>query len=472
MVFRLLGLAAFMALSVSAQTQGLAKAPQADFPALDAYFNTQLAKKQSPSISVAVVKNGKLVYAKGFGYADLENDVLAAPNSVYRIGSITKQFTATMIMQLEHEGKLKLDQGIRTLLPETPTAWDKVTVRELLNHTSGIKSYTEVKGLFDDQAMKPTTPAGILKTVEKDPLDFPPGSNWHYDNTGYEILGMVVEKLDGQPFSQSLRKRIFVPLGMTSTFFTSESTVVKHRAQGYSPDSGGFSHAHYLNMDWPYAAGSIESTTLDLAKWDAALYGNKILPQSSLKMMWTRTVLVDGIKKDYGFGWQLDRLNRIEIVQHGGGIHGFTTHIRRAPALGLTLIVLTNSDTNNPEQMTADAMGIVDSRLKVAPPTAILDTNPSATEADRNTLKSILLGKLDRTKLTPEFNKLLTPELEQGAKAQLSAMGPIKRFDLQADETKAGVRTRTYLVTLGSIVLKMQIAVNAKGLIAGLDLHP
>ena len=168
------------------------------FGDVDYFLKEQIAKKVSPSISVAIVKNGLVVYAKAFGYADLENDVLATPQSVYRIGSITKQFTATMIMQLVGEGKLKLDQPIRSVLTDTPETWSKVTVRELLNHTSGIKSYTEVKGLFDDAALKPTTPAGILKTVEMDPLDFPPGTAWHYDNSGYEVLGMLIEKLDGR----------------------------------------------------------------------------------------------------------------------------------------------------------------------------------------------------------------------------------------------------------------------------------
>ena len=446
----------------------------ADIPKekLDAFFKEKIAKGVSPSISAAVVKDGKVVYAKGFGFADLENSVPATPESVYRIGSITKQFTATMIMQLVREGKLKLDQPFQTILPETPKAWEKVTVRQLLNHTSGIKGYTEVKGLFEDAALKPTTPAGILKTVEKDPLDFEPGTKWNYNNTAFEVLGMIIEKLDGRKYGQSLNARILTPVGMTNTYFTSESTIVKHRAQGYSPDGKGFKHAPYLNMDWPFAAGSMESTTLDLAKWDAALYGDKILPQSSLKEMWTPTILTSGKKEDYGFGWGLGKLNGTDLVQHGGGIHGFITFIRRAPQKGLTVIVLTNSDSGPADRLAAEAMGIVDPTLKEAPVKPIVDKDKAITDYARATLQAAIDGKLDRSKFTPEFDKALSKEMEEGAHNQLSAAGKINRFELISTETKAGLTRRTYAVTLGTTDLKMEIAIDAKGQIAGLGLHP
>jgi CubicO group peptidase (beta-lactamase class C family) len=439
--------------------------------AIDSYFNDQIAHKASPSISVAIVDRGKVVYAKGFGYADLERDVLASPESVYRIGSITKQFTATMIMQLIKEGKLSLDQPFRPILPELPEAWSKVTIRQLLNHTSGIKAYTEVSGLFNDGALKPTTPAGILKTVEKAPLDFPPGTSWHYNNSGYEVLGMLIEKLDGRKYEASLHARILDPLGMSHTYFTSERTLVKNRAQGYDPHEGSWQHAAYLNMDWPYAAGSIESTTLDLAKWDAALYGEKILGQSDLKQMWTPTVLPSGKTEPYGFGWQLDKLNGVDIVQHGGGIHGFITFIRRAPEKALTVIVLTNSGSSNPGAMATDVMGIVNATLKVAEVKTISDKDPATTASAKATLQSILDGKLDRTKLTPEFNKLLTADLEKGAKTELGSLGPINGFEVISESDSATAKIRVYKVTLGSAVLKMTITINAQGLIAGLTLQ-
>jgi len=439
---------------------------------LDTYMKEQLGKKRSPSYSVAVVKDGKVVYAKGFGFADLENDVPAAPETVYRIGSITKQFTATMIMQLVVEGKLKLDDPFSKTLPDTPKTWDKVTVRQLLNHTSGIKSYTEVKDLFTGEAMKGTSPAGILKTVEKDPMDFEPGSKWHYNNTGYELLGMLIEKLDERTYAASLKARILDPLDMKNTFFTSEKALIKRRAQGYSLGKAGFEHASYLNMDWPYAAGSMESTVLDLAKWDAALYGDKILPQSALKQMWTPTKLTDGKMERYGFGWQVGAMNEVPIVEHGGGIHGFTTFIRRAPSKGLTVIVLTNTDgPSDPSGIARTAMGIVEPTLKAAAVSTIEDKNPAATAFAKSTLQLVLDGKLDRTKLTPDFSKALSPEMEKGAQESLGSLGKLEKFELVKEEVKDDVTWRTYRIVLGSTELKYDIALTAKGLISGLGVH-
>lgn len=444
----------------------------AAFDQVDAYVNGLLEKKRTPSYSIAIVKDGKVVHAKGYGFADLENEIPASPETVYRLGSITKQFTASMIMQLVGEGKLKLDDPFSKTLTDLPKAWDKVTVRQLLNHTSGIKSYTEIKDLFSGEAMRPTTPAGIVKTVEKDPLDFEPGSQWHYNNTGYELLGMLIEKLDGRPYSASLKARITDPLGMNNTFFVSERALVKHRAQGYSVGKSGFEHAAYLNMDWPYAAGSIESTVLDLAKWDAALYGDKILPQSTLAQMWTATTLTDGKKAPYGFGWQIGSMNGIPLVEHGGGIHGFTTHIRRAPSKGITVIVLSNSDGGgDPAGVAKTAMGLVEPTLKEIIVKAPVDKDPKATAFAKETLQSILDGKLDKSKLTPEFAKLVTPEMEKGVKEDLGGLGKLSDFEYFETTEKAGTSIRTYRFKLGDTVFKMDLIINEKGLIAGLNLH-
>jgi len=259
---------------------------------------------------------------------------------------------------------------------------------------------------------------------------------------------------------------------MTNTYFTSERTVVKNRAQGYEPAAGGFQHAHYLNMDWPFAAGSIESTTLDLAKWDAALYGDKILPQPSLKQMWTPTVLPSGKTQQYGFGWQTDKVNGIDLVQHGGGIHGFITFIRRAPSKGLTVIVLTNSGSGPADKLAAEVMAMADPSLKPVPAKAIADNDGTATQHARDVLQSILDGKLDRTKLTAEFNKALTSDMEQNVGSQLASLGPINGFELTSNSVAAGMTVRIYQVTLGSTLVKMTMAVNAQGQIAGLSFKP
>ncbi len=240
----------------------LAVVRQTQFPAdkLDTYFKDLIAKKKSPSIAVSIQVGNKVVYAKGFGMADLESDTPANEHTVYRLGSLTKQFTSAMIMQLVNEKKLALDDPASKHLPKLPKAWAKVTVRQLLTHTSGIKSYTELPEFMQEISLKSVKPEGILATVESFPLDFEPGTKWHYSNTGYEVLGMLIEKFDGRKYATSLKARILDPLGMTETYFVSEKDVVKHRAQGYTLKNGDFAHAGYLNMDWPYAAGSIVGT--------------------------------------------------------------------------------------------------------------------------------------------------------------------------------------------------------------------
>ena len=438
---------------------------------LDAYLDGLIHKHAMPSASVAIVKNGRVTYAKAFGYSDLENDVKATPDSVYRLGSITKQFTATMIMQLVNEGKLNIDQPIREILPGCPDTWMAVTTRNLLNHTSGIKSYTEISGIFADAAMKPTTPSGIIKTIEKSPLDFEPGTKWHYDNTGYELLGMIIEKLDHLPFAVSLSKRILKPLGMTHTYFTSEQNIVKHRAQGYSPVVGGFKHANYLNMSWPYAAGSMESTVLDLAKWDAALYGSKLLPQDSLAKMWTPTTLKDGTTQNYGFGWALATVNGSKCVEHGGGIHGFTTYIKRAPQKGLTVILLTNSDESDTNKIANDLMGIADPSLQVKAFQPIAN-NDTLTKLTREAITSMIDGTLNHKLLTPDFAKQVTPEIESSAKADLGKLGKLTKMELLSTKVDNGMTTREYRITIGVSELKMTIAITKEGLIAGLRLSP
>ncbi len=445
---------------------------EAGFKKLDGYLTDLITQKRSPAISVAVVENGHIVYAKGFGHANLEQDVEANASTVYRIGSITKQFTATMIMQLVKEGKLSIDDTIEKVFSDMPKAWAKVTIKNLLNHTSGIKSYTELKGLMEKDAMQPTTPLGIIKKVESEPMDFEPGTKWHYNNTGYELLGLAIEKLDKRAFAESLKARILSPLGMTHTYFVSEKSIVRYRAHGYSFGKSGYEHAQYLNMDWPYAAGSMESTVLDLAKWDEALYSDKILPRELLAKMWEPTVLPDGTIQNYGFGWGTNKLNGQQLVEHGGGIHGFTTQIRRVPSKGLTVIILTNTDgPSNPAAIAKDVMGMMDPTLKIEKPVVEADKNPAATNEARAILQSVLDGKFDRSKLTPDFDKVLSPELLAAAKSQLNSLGPITKFEFLREAKVSEFTSRIYNVSFASIELKLAVAIDSNGKIGGLEIN-
>jgi D-alanyl-D-alanine carboxypeptidase len=450
-----------------------AQVNEAGFAKLDKYLESQITQKKTPGLSVAVVQKGRVVYAKGFGKANLENDVEANASTVYRIASVTKQFTATMIMQLANEGKLKLDDPFQTILPGMPKAWSKVTIKNLLNHTSGIKSYTDVPSIIEFDLMKPSSPAGIIKKVINSKLDFEPGTSWKYNNSGYVLLGMIIEKLDNKPYAEALKSRILTPLGMSQTYFVNEKAIVPHRAQGYSSIKGGFEHANYMSMDWPYAAGSIESTVLDMAKWDEALYGNKILPQALLKEMWTKTKISGKIEKDYGYGWEIGSLNGTPIIEHNGGIYGFSAEIKRAPSKGITVIILTNVDQGiDPTSVTTEVMVTMEPSLKAQELVAEKDKDLAKTSTDRKIFQSIIDGTFDRETLNSEFAKVLTPAALVDAKKQLSVLGDITKFEFVKEIEDGDTISRLYKVSLGSTDVKYMISKDPKGQISALGIRP
>lgn len=438
---------------------------------LDAYFKDLVAKKRSPSYAVCILKDGKVAYAKGYGWANLEHEVPATEHTVYRIGSLTKQFTATMIMQLVNEKKITLDEPAIKYLTKLPKSWSKVTIRQLLSHTSGVKSYTELPEFMAEYSYKSVKPEGILAVVEAAPLDFEPGSKWHYSNTGYEVLGMIIEKFDGRKFAASLKARILDPLGMTETYFTSEKDVVLRRAEGYSVKNGGFTHAGYLNMDWPYAAGSMESTVSDLAKWDAALGTEKLLPKASWDQLWTPTKLTSGAATTYGLGWGVGKLGSEPMIGHTGGINGFSTVMNRIPSKALSIIVLCNSEAADPSAAAIEATYLFDPTLRPVV-VKVEDKEPAKTAAAKVAFEDLMAGKVDRTKFTPQMNGIMTDEMVKAGKDQLTKFGKLESFEFIGEKTESELKLRLYQAMVGTTVVKMDVALAPDGKIAMLKLHP
>lgn len=289
--------------------------------------------------TVLVARDGKPVFRKGYGQANREWNIPNGPESKFRLGSITKQFTATAILQLVEAGKLKLDDPISKYYTDSPAAWSKVTIHHLLTHTSGIPSYTGLPGFFQKEAMYDRTPAEIVKLTEEKPLEFEPGAKFNYDNTGYVLLGFVIEKVTGQKYGDYLREHIFTPLGMRDTGYDTAKEIIPHRAAGYSFNAGAWTNTPYLAMSLPYAAGSLYSTVDDLLIWDQALYAGKPLKAVSLDRMFTPNL------QNYGYGWFIDKQFNRKHMGHGGGINGFNTVIERYPDDKVTVIVLANMNT-------------------------------------------------------------------------------------------------------------------------------
>ncbi len=316
---------------------------------LDSYFQRHYPADE-PGATIAIIRDGEMVFSKAFGMADLENGIANQTNMVFRLGSITKQFTAVAIMMLAEEGKLSVDdditQHISTYTPPSST----VTVEHLLTHTSGIPNYTAIPGWFDVKIRVNLSVEQMMDEWEDMPLEFEPGSKFNYSNSGYFMLGAIIESASGMPYDQFIDERIFKPLGMTTSYYDHSAQIIPNRSRGYeqAPD-GTFRNASFLDMGQPYAAGSLASTIDDMAKWDAALYTDVLLPQSVLQKMWTSYKTTDGSETGYGYGWSVGEHNGHKIIAHGGGIPGFRTEGFRIPAEKLYVSVLSNGAAVGPD---------------------------------------------------------------------------------------------------------------------------
>ncbi len=294
-----------------------------------------------------VVREGKVLLRKGYGKANLELGVPVEPDMIFRLGSITKQFTAVAVLMLAEQGKLSLDDDITKFLPDYPTKGQKITIEHLLTHTSGIKSYTSLPEWFSQ--WRKDIPLGELIALFKDqPMDFAPGERWAYSNSAYVLLGAVIEKASGQTYRDFIEKNIFATLGMKHSFYDDTARVIPRRVTGYSKSGGGHINAAYLSMTQPHAAGALLSSVDDLALWDAALYTNKLVKQETLKRAWTPVKLNDGKLTRYGYGWATSSYEGHRIIEHGGGINGFATDALRLPDDRIFVAVLTNRDYGDP----------------------------------------------------------------------------------------------------------------------------
>ncbi len=325
--------------------------------------------------SVLVAQDGKVVFSKGYGFANLEWDVPNSPTAKFRLGSVTKQFTAACILLLEERGKLKIDDPVKKYMPDAPAAWDKVTIFNLLTHTSGIPSFTGFPDYASTEAIA-TTPEKLVARFRDKPLEFQPGEKWNYSNSGYVLLGYLIEKISGQSYSQFVQDNIFTPLGMKDSGYDSNSAIIAHRAAGYAPSDKGLINAGYIDMSIPLSAGALYSTTEDLLRWEQGLFGGKLLSVASLQKMTTP------FKNDYAFALAVRDANGHKVIEHGGGIEGFNTQLSYYPDDKLTIVVLANQNTGATGDIASklaalvhgDQVVLAGERKEVAVSPAILQT--------------------------------------------------------------------------------------------------
>ena len=334
-------LLALLAVSSEARAQEFDDA--AIIARIDSLAKDYMTVKKAPALSIAVVRRRDTLVMKGYGLASREANRPATASTIYRIGSITKQFTAAGIMREVEQGKIMLDDPITRYLPDVPTHGQRITVRNLLTHTSGVHNYTD-KPEWVKRWGEEMTPRQIVAFVDKDTLDFAPGTKYSYSNTGYVLLGMILEKVTGQPYGTYLQRQFFTPLGLTQTSYCPDKTKDPRFADGYAASSGAVRPAEYLNITQPFAAGALCSTVRDLVKWHRALLDGRVVGARSYSLMTTADTLNNGSKINYGFGLVPGQLGGRRMINHSGGINGFTTYGLYMPDENLNVIVLSNSD--------------------------------------------------------------------------------------------------------------------------------
>lgn len=341
----------------------LVQAQPAKTKAMTSEFDKLLSEQFKPGetgCAALVAVKGEIIYKKAFGMADLELNVPMQADMIFRVGSITKQFTAIAILQLMEQGKLSLQDDITSFIPDYPTQAYKITIEHLLTHTSGIKSYTGTPD-FQKYIREDLSPAEIIDKFRNLPMEFSPGAKWNYNNSGYILLGYIIEKASGKTYAEYIEENLFRPAGMTSTSYGNDKNIIKNRASGYQPEGDKTVNADYLSMLLPYSAGSIMSTVEDLFRWNRALISYKLVKKETLEKAFTEYKLSDGKGSSYGYGWFLRQLQGSPTIEHGGAINGFLCNALYLPGEDIFVAVFSNSTGKAPDmvstKMAAVALG-------------------------------------------------------------------------------------------------------------------
>ncbi|HET6177796.1 MAG TPA: serine hydrolase [Candidatus Sulfotelmatobacter sp.] len=367
-------------------------AAQDNVPRMEEVIQSYVSNKEFMG-SVLVARDGKVLLSKGYGRANLEWEIPDSPTTKFRLGSITKQFTAACILLLEERGKLKVDDPVKKYMPDAPAAWDKVTVFHVLTHTSGIPSFTGFPDYASTEAF-PTTPEKLVARFRDKPLEFQPGEKWNYSNSGYVLLGYLIEKITHQSYAQFVQENIFNPLGMKDSGYDLHSAIILHRASGYEPGPQGVINAGYIDMSIPLSAGALYSTTEDLLRWEQGLMGGKLLSAASLQKMTTP------FKNDYAFGLGVHTANGHKVIDHNGGIEGFNTALAYYPEDKLTVVVLANLSGQAPESIANKLAALAHGEKVVLP-----------SERKEITVAPAILANYAGTyELAPDFSIVMTVE--------------------------------------------------------------
>lgn len=329
---------------------------------IDSLIQTEFNEKSGPGGVFLIAKNGKPIYQKAFGKANVELDVDLTPESVFQIGSMTKQFTAVAVLILEEQGKLKVNDPIAKYIADYP-AGDKITIHHLLTHTSGIKDFTKMKTLREI-AQKEMTPKMMVDFFKNEPVDFAPGEKFDYNNSGYVVLGYLIELVSGETYEYFIKKYIFEKAGMSQSYYASDRQVISKRAYGYHKKEYGFVNKTVISFSVPFSSGSLMSSLADMLKWQNALNKNVLLNAESTKKAFSKYKLNNGEEFTYGYGWHIKELNGTPSREHGGSVFGFKSMGVYIPSEDIYVVGFSNCDCHSPTQITRDIANLALKKYK------------------------------------------------------------------------------------------------------------
>ncbi len=432
---------AIAGLLIACATAPLATSGQNSLPAdqqakVDTIAQQVLATTGVPSASVGIVTDGKIAYVKAYGKAQLDPPVEATPEMRYSIGSISKQFTATAILMLQQQGKLKLDDPISTWLPQL-TRSKEVTLREILSHTSGYQDY-----YAEDYSMlpmkNPTTADAILNNWGKKPLDFEPGTQWQYSNTNFVIAGKIVEIVSGMPVMKFLQHNIFTPLNMTHVMNTDMQQLEQTDAHGYIRYAlGPLRPAPQDGPGWMFAAGELAMPVHDLLVWDIAMMNESLLQPASYKEMFTGVKLKDGEDTHYGLGVEISTRDGHLVISHSGEVSGFTSENMVLPQNKVAIAVFTNQEA-------VGAAGVIAGKIAAM----LIGLPPNESKQSEDQARQIFIGlqhgKIDRSLFTENCNAYFDPQALGDFESSLKPLGAPIEFRQTAKESRGGMTFRVY----------------------------
>ncbi|MBP2158183.1 MULTISPECIES: serine hydrolase [Asticcacaulis] len=439
-----------MALFLSAVSAFGAELPADTVAKIDAAAQTVIAINQTPSAQIAVVKDGEIVYSKAFGVASIDGNVKATTKSRYQIASVSKAFTAAAVLALVEDGKLSLDDTVSKWLPDLTSA-DQITVRQLISHTSGYSDYWPQDYVMET-VTKPTTAQKIANTYAKAPLDYKPGDEWQYSNTGYVVAGLIVEKVSGKPLFDFMQDRILKPIGIHDALDAGAVDLKAPDALGYQRQGLGPNRLTPLaGRNWTFAAWPLILTAEDVARWDISILKKSLFTPATYDEQVKTIKLNNGNDTGYAMGWFVRKTGGRTIVSHTGEGAGYLTSNRIYPDDGIAIVVLTNTMSGNAFSEISDRIA-----FQVLPQHSV-DAQVLAT------FKALQAGQADRAHFTGNFNAYLTDKALADHKQYLGALGDIVTFQMQGSSKRGGMDIRSYRLRAGEKLLSLSVFVTKDG---------